>query len=621
MNIHNYFHEQCGTEFKELYPRATEQQIEFAETISNDMYYFMRKNDHAIHVVPARCGFGKGTLQKVFLNNVMTFDLLYSSEKHPLPFRGNNTDGVGVIYVTDRLKRLDDIRKYIGDKAYYLRSEADAGIPVNEQMKEQLEYPILLMTTQRYFQMSKSQIEALQNWSGGKRKLILFDEKPFFYEQFRIDTEMMNSVDVELNRLSERRIENKSDIINSFNELRQNINKEWDAYTNWLRENSLHFTWIRPEQVQDDRFFELIKGIDFSDDVTKKIKALKTRKENGCIYVNPTHGSSNERYYSVLLNNLEKILPETFNYWIFDGSADFDYEYSIAGNTLNFCMEYVEDKKTETAKARLIHQTINRTSFRAEKINEVVENVLNSADKNCFIITYKNAVNKIQHDYPGIKCLYFGNTRGQNEMREEEYMIQIGLNRLPDFYYFSMWLLFFSDEQEKLNKMSQEEIANYIEITTHASHGLYDNEQMEKIFESCMQVDFEQNLFRSKLRNYDNTDEVKIDIVCAKYYFPMLQVVLEKYGIPWDEVIEKKTIVYAGTKIERLMDFLEEMDLGTEFTTADLYEVIDVMELNSKKRSKKLEEVLMNHPNVRSILNDFRHARGKYRKIYEVCFD
>ena len=602
----------CRDEFLTVCTNATQQQLEFAEKVCNSMYASTLQTDKQVHVVTVRCGFGKSIAQKTFLNHITDDEFAFTKEQWGLLTQ------LGVIYVTDRIGRLEEVYGYgnIMEHCYLLSSESNCNIAVEEQIVDQQYYPILLMTTQRYFQMDVAGIRALKKWRNytgeHERKLIIFDEKPQFIDMFSLSANELHRVENALVNVLE--YEGKGRLIASFGEIKSEVLHEWDELSMYLSENKIKksYTWVPADNqaIDSAEFYSLVKNVNLPDHVMQTIAAIKRRKSNGCFYVNAQTGKVQNRYYTIPMNNLDKILLEDFSYWIFDATAYNDIEYLALSNRLPFDFFVANDIRKENCQIVLTNFNTSRNKMDDEK-QEKLLSYLSSQSKDTVIITYKFFENIIQKEYPEYATMHFGNTRGNNSLREATKLLQIGLNRQHDRDYLGVLLELYPEERERLNTMSRPEIDSYIKEITHMSSVLYNDERMNAIMISKIATDLEQNIFRSKIRQFGSDEFVRTEVICSAKYSAVFEMALEKYGIPYEvneESFEEKRAAREGSHAQKVLDCLEQIPVMTEFTTRDLYQKAGLT-------AKQFDKVRNTHE-INDLLDSYRTGRGRYMKFF-----
>lgn len=590
-----------------IYPEATQQQLNFTEQVCNEMYQTMIQNDKKIHVVPARCGFGKGNTQKAFLNHLLDVDN---------DDWGNSLLSKGAIFVTDRKSRLEELYSYknISKHSYWIRAESDCQIPLQEQFVEQQRYPVLLMTTQRYFQMDSSAIRALKKWRDEEdkefeRSVVIFDEKPYFLETMHLDIKNIDRVEAALFQLPENNL--KDTIIGEFTRLKQEIFQEWSVMTEYLQKHSMkNYTWIVPDrsEVTETKFYKLARQVDLSDNILNIITAIRRRKLHGCFYVNQKKGANQDRYYKIPMDNQSKFLTQEFCYWIFDASACNDIEYKLLADRLPFTYFEVDDKKSENCQVVLYDYNTSRSSLTVDREEKLIGYV-ETTPVDTVIITYSTLESKVRKETQRKKTMHFGDTKGYNDFKDAANLLQIGLNRQDDLYYLGVYLELYPEELEKINQMAQDDIVKFIEETTELSMGDFVNQCMQEIMISKISTDFEQNIFRTKLRQFGNNDFVRIEVICSKRYEKVLTDTLKRYEIIYEiDEEEFHTIKRPreGSHADKIWNYLDSLASGMAFTTKDIYAATGLTKKQFEKASATYgitEELAM-----------YRVGRGRYVK-------
>ena len=105
----------------------------------------------------------------------------------------------GLLVVTDRTNRFDDYLNPMDESVKsFLHANMDriavmTAATKNQYQETHTQYPVLLMTTQRYFAMEKKEILQYLTWGENQqRDLIIFDEKPDLYFRFDLSLAAMN---------------------------------------------------------------------------------------------------------------------------------------------------------------------------------------------------------------------------------------------------------------------------------------------------------------------------------------------------------------------------------------------------------------------------------------------
>lgn len=171
-------------------------------------------NKDIVDVFPIRCGLGKST----YIKNRL-FKALSTDEK--------------LIVITDQISNLKDFIETNELAEYINRIHSKLTLLTSENIGTELKTlhlkNIVLMTTQRYFNLTVDEIKKLTI----NRKIIIFDEKPYFNEQIKVDIKTFNNIDTALHNGLDNTVEavNKDWLITQWELLRakfQRFIKEWE---------------------------------------------------------------------------------------------------------------------------------------------------------------------------------------------------------------------------------------------------------------------------------------------------------------------------------------------------------------------------------------------------------
>lgn len=575
------------------------------------MYASTLQTDKRIHVVDVRCGFGKGIAQQTFLNHITDNEFAFTKDEWGM------LKQAGAIYVTDRKDRLERIFEYggIAKHCYWLQTEADCQIPLEEQIVEQQEYPILIMTTQRYFQMAPSGLRGLKKWrnqdSEQERKLVIFDEKPQFIDIYTLSIKHLHSVGEALMNVLE--YEGKGRLLESFEAVEREIFQEWDELSFYISEQQLksHYTWVPAdtESASETEFYTLVKDVKLPDHISQTIRAIRYRKSNGCFYVNVPTSKTQNRYYEIPMNNLDKFLLEDYSYWVFDATAGIDIEYIRLVDRLPFEYFFADDMRDENCQVVLTDLNTSKNKMDEEKY-EMLLDYIAVLPKDTVIITYQEFEKKIKTEFPQYLTLHLGNTRGNNSLKDATRLLQIGLTRPRERYFLGMFLELYPEERHMLNAMEQNDIDEYIKNVTHLSSVMFSDERMNEILISMMAVDLEQNVFRSKLRQFGSNEFVRIEIICSAKYAPVLDKVFNKWGLKYEintDSFKKLDNVRSDSHAKQVLDALEEMPFYKPFKTKDLYKAAGLT-------AKQFDKVRTTH-GINELLLSYKIGHGLYMKM------
>mgnify|MGYP007135350617 CR=1 FL=1 len=112
---------------------------------------------------------------------------------------------------------------------------------------------------------------------------------------------------------------------------------------------------------------------------------------------------------------------------------------------------------------------------------------------------------------------YFGNTKGKNLFQHCRYMVQIGWNRLPSDETVAAFMYTFIklEKLRLLNESDMNKVQSYIQFDWTNSQFGHDN---INIFElRRLMVDLEQEVFRTKVRDFSSNEPVNIYLFGGDY--------------------------------------------------------------------------------------------------------
>ncbi len=498
--------------FKETITDYTDEQLQFAEGMTEKL--LLDSDTSKVNVVPANCGLGKSILIRCYIKA----HLHYIREN-----MNGNYEGEGFVVVTDLLKRFNEFEDEEElEKFYYLmKNERDENF--QEQIQEQNNYPILLMTTQKYFKLKEDERDFIFKWRYGERKTIFFDEKPSFFNVNEIDKDLINAIDSEIGKMFED--EDKNFLNTELIYLRDYLESEWYRLTSQSKGDVICY-WKGNRKnltTDDDRFLKLVKEL--SQDNQDKVEALKDVLVDGAIFVNKkTKGASDNRrlFFTVKDNKSAFYLnQDRAKFWVFDATADVDVEYHR--NYID--MLNIEHKQDYNVNIKNINIGTSRNVMRN---NKATKNILNNYirdnyNANTLLVSYMEYVKNVDTDNKE----YFNNLKGLNVYRHKIKYAQIGLNRFSDIAYLQILLSLNSEiiDCVKQNPNTSDEI---FEILLDMEYGNFTHDKMNQIMYSKLLVDIEQNMFRTKLREYSNQDIIKVDLFYNAKTYEQLNILLEK---------------------------------------------------------------------------------------------
>ncbi|MGY2613185.1 hypothetical protein [Bacillus pretiosus] len=340
----------------------------------------------------------------------------------------------------------------------------------------------------------------------------------------------------------------------------------------------------------------------------------------------------------------DDIVNENFKTVIFDATALIDPDYaSSEGNAYEDVIRFVDIENTRrfgniTFKFHQSHK-INKTQFGSEKYlvdacMKFIENM--PKNKATYVVTYREVAVKILKELKGRKnvlindtnkveivadedtIFYFGNTEGSNKAKDCVQMVQFGWNNLRDYVYATKYLCTDFNKQKMkdiLQECSNSEAAEvFSEYLMHGDKYKFKNKSLYLYQNYSMLTDFVQEVFRTKLRNY-NCDE-KIEINCfqadkvlismVKQLFPGCKIETKEDELKCfaeEKVVSRKN----GDKSVILKEFIDSWPIGQELTTKDICEGagLTAKEFDNSKSKKSY---------FKNLFKKYKVKRGIYIK-------
>ena len=499
-------------------------QINFCTKLCDE---FMNNDENNITVNTNRCGIGKSTTIKAFLNNLVN-NYSYFGKSHD---REWELDHYGAIVIHDSLEGLEKIANYKGltDRCYFMRfdkedieSRSNARVDFKMQLQEQFKYPIVLITTQKYFKMNDEERKMLYKWKNGSRSIKIIDEKPYILATTTIDEVYLSGINIALEEIVKG--EDKNYIITCWKKIRNDLDFLRDSYA-----NKYEIMWITKEdrallsnKREDKNFFNIL-GQYVTTDTYDKIADIRKIYSDGCLFISSgDKEQDNKRQFVLLHNNIDKLDMDKCKCFILDATSKFDIDYTISEN---FKFLHVDDKK-EVNDINIHHvqtSTSQKTLLSSNKIDTISKFINEKLGDECFVATYGKKKGIYQKFYKSLKTnqvAYFGDIKGKNTWESYNNMAHVGLNRKSNSVYLQKYILL-KDKANEWNKMKEEDIAKQIEDILQVSQenkGWYNNGYMNEIMMRDMVVDTVQNIMRIKCRHFSNKEMCNIFIICAKNY-------------------------------------------------------------------------------------------------------
>lgn len=635
-----------------------EKQMEF---FKNTLAIILQNRDtNKVTCFAERCGIGKSTMIHTLMHCCIG-DFYYERRHEPQ----------GLVVITDSMKRLEELsssekdiaeaEKYWGEffenygcDVHYKEFEKNV-IVLNsdESFKEQLikqHYrPIVLLSTQRYFMLNKNTREQLftftYNGKTLKRDIVIFDECPQFSEIVTIDSDNLTRIESALYKGLSNEVKDKEFAIREYKAFKDRLLNQMDEKENLIKDSNVTVYWKDERYTtmtpNDKLFFDIINSNLESlskqyKQFMKDILCLQKIAQEGAIFhcIKKKSGENYERSFMLLIDNREYFyLGEDKKFFVFDATADIDPRYDldyveiISGEQYNKSLNMkITNVKVSTSK-----NVLCKGNKKAMITTKVIRNYLKDKEKTGFgnhrdilIVVYSSLVRKFQRDFKYIG--YFGNLKGFNDFKELYRMAHIGMNRFPNLVYFFMYCGCHMEVYKRLKEMSEEESLKFFDELTKNHNKEYER-IITEIMLRCMLADFEQNIFRLAIRNYDNTEHVHIwtfynvEDSLYKELSDMIENRYKPYGVTFEyedtpEALKIEKIKSRKppegkkmTNAQKVIEWREQLQPGTEYKIQNLLEetgLTDKQFQKAKSSNKTLAQILK---------SDMTNKKG----YYKVC--
>lgn len=613
------------------------QQLKFAEDVAKLIFGKLKQPNVNI-VVPARAGFGKSTVVKKSVKGLITG--MVGDSKFPKEIKDIKH---GAIIVSDKIENLKTYEDSIG-KEFCCLISVGRTITIKEQILEQRKFPVVLITSQRFSDL-EGNLEAFKTFSNGKedieRELLIIDEKPQLLDSQKIDMKFIDEIGIKASEAkagTKEAIAEKEELKILINE---HIHNRFIDLTTEYKNKEVYIHVANDTgclSKDDEYFFELCKKyLDFQT-YSHILHFKRLVIEQGGLWYNKLRKDGNHRQYFRTLG--AKDYSNNFKTIIFDATAAIDVEYC---NNEKYLFLNVDDKREyDNVKiynypvplGKSVLGSFNPSSIKKQlKTAEFINRMFIDCASNIFLVTYKDYV-KILTDQLDRKVLdkiikdknreipHFGNTKGQNYWSKCNTAIILGIYAKQEDEYTTMYLSHYIGVEKFFNRVKAEGVEC-------ALHDFFYNDK-EKRFNMCelnelrqlqILVDFEQEVYRCSLRNFNNNEAINI------YTFG-----LERTGFRRGEEflgLDQDVKQRLGIKIE-MQQTPEELDKtlnhgdgesipatikkwvlniwdGTEIKTNDMLREIGITQKQFDKSKEKNIEMQL-------FMSKYMYKRGWYKK-------
>ncbi len=579
------------------------------------------KNTNIVDVFPIPCGVGK--------SEYITYLLADAIQNQ-----------YGLIVVTDMVDRLNQYTKNSNNEEteqltdYINRNMSKISILSSANKADEnkvIRYkPIIMMTTQRYFDyLSRDEIINFTLKQNIKRPIIIFDEKPYLLENRKITIKTLNDISTTLKEGLDNTINptDKQWLINqydSFNtKLQQKLeeNEKLNNDTNNFRREVYFNSDGLTISEDDSKFNALIKKYKpqlnkYNPNTVKNIEAIIKLLFDGAVTsqkVKSKNGNQEyKNYFTIVTNNADKLINIGAKIFVLDGTADISPEYRLKCVNMINCSQFKRDLGKLTINIVNINTSKDRLTRKGEKTEHLIQAIIDYIKTQPIIIdtvfTYQSIEQRFKDNFANVN--HFGNIKGSNRYREVNNICQVGLNRYSEVVYMLM----------------ANEIGQYNHTDRLFNHRIYDKETIDNIRCGLILSDIEQNLFRCKIRNANNTEECTYTLMCSisektgvfENYQPLVKMIKSRYeasgatvniiDTPLEFKLLKSIERKQDTNTKKILDWLSTKTRGCTFHIDDMLSELNLIQ----KQFQKIKE------KDASIKNLFENMKTNKRGYYVI---
>lgn len=552
-------------------------------------------------LLPLMCGSGKSTALSYLIMDVI--------ERNEM---GISTDGV--VVVTDSVKRFE---KYISPThdedmkvKQYLEEHRNFIVTVEHGTRDramtiQKHVPVVMLTTQRYREMSVNEVNKLLIWEKGVRPLIIIDEMIELTDTTTVSLSMAwsmlgvmddgiiskDEVDLEeknwavgewtryCQRFSEY-VHSHSTKILQYNAKQDDISSRTVLYyegTGALTDDDKRFVAFleqKKQQLQrlDSTFF-------------KKLDTFRRIEKEGVIYWHEDKAKYGQHTMTVMDSLAPVVTDVNAQVIIMDGTADISPCYDILPAYKYPCDLFA--RRLDNLTIHFIYEKTNGSDFAADRSHHIHSSIIKdlkerSVDfEKAILFTHKNELSQFGND--GFQDTeYFGNIKGRNDLISS-CIVQVGLFNFPTSYYFYYSALRFPEVMEELKHLSSDE-----DIEAFCASRIDNSDDLKDLRDRMLLSDLEQNMFRSSIREPACVEDVHFFVYCdTERYSSLIQMAEERYKklgakvlYPSAEEIRQKKVTRRLTFTGKMSDpnkireWYKNLQEGTEYTYDTIASII-----------------------------------------------
>lgn len=639
--------------YKDFIEFPAPQQLQFAK----DMFNLIATDvdTSKVAVIPGRCGIAKST----FIRSLASY---YSTYDH---FEYREDAAIGIIIVTDQLERLAEyqekphhVQSIWGDEkniksmekySTYISSDSKVKSAIQLLIESQYK-PTVLLSTQRYFSMPDEQREMLFEYYyvdckkqkiKQKREILIFDEKPYFTDTLKIEVRNFNDCSTALQNGIPENSKNREDkdwILKEYRLFRSKME-------NLLREkektsvNADYFYWREKDTTDitsdDKRFFELLEkhktaiAKEYQNALTD-LRAFKLLMTDGAFFITKKKNKHQEyeTYFELYRDNRNKFYlnQNKIKCFVFDATSDIDPDYPTDYIHMVNCNQYniplnlkINLLDVPSSKSQIVNGD-NAESQICAIYKTIRSYCFQQGFGNTLIVTYMTIKDKFKSS--DFDVLYFGNIKGSNEFCNYTKFAHVGNNRFDPFAYFIKLIAKNPKVLDSLKMQNEEKSREHINATMKMANGLFHSSDMNNIMFRSISADFEQNIFRTAIRNFNNTAQVVVYVFWnCKTFETLNNMIIARYepfkvefqymGVPLEtqkaKTENRKSKNGTQTNSQKILHWYEERKKGDVFKLSEMLDELKITN-DDLKNAKKNKVVSL-------ILKDSRTKKQGYYKV------
>lgn len=368
--------------------------------------------------------------------------------------------------------------------------------------------------------------------------------------------------------------------------------------------------------------------------ILKDMLCLQEIAKNGAIFnsVKKKHGNYERSFVMVRDNKEYFYLGKDKKFFVFDATADIDPRYDldyvevISGERYNKPLNMlITNVKMSTSK-NVLCKGSKKSNISTNVIITYLKNKLKygiGKQREILIVVYSDLIHRFQKEFRNVG--YFGNLKGFNDFKDLYRMAHVGMNRFPNMAYYFIYCGCHMEEYHRLSEMGEDESLDFFTLLSKNHNKEYEY-IINKIMLRCMLADFEQNIFRLAIRNYESTDNVHIWTFynTDDYLYSELSAMIEDRYKPYGALFEyedtpeelkiekvkdrKPPNGKKMTNAQKIINWREKLSKGTEYK-------IQMLLKETGLTDKQLQKAKSNNEVLAKILESDKTDRKGYYKV------